>query len=148
MTTPELSDDLRKRLVDGGHLKNPTVEARLVNAKFTIIGEASNAKTISFTEQNVTLIQALGLAGGLGINTIRKDVTIMREETGVREVANIDLTQTDWMNGPYYYVKPNDVILVNPNDPEVKRAGYITNPSSLIGIIVSVISLAGFIFIN
>lgn len=147
MTTTELADDITKRLIDGGHLKNPTVDVRLVNAKFTILGEASGAQTVSFSEQNITLIQALGLAGGLNINTIRKDVVIMREEKGIRQIANIDLTETDWMNGPYYYIKPNDVILVKPNDPAVKRAGYITNPSALIGIVVSVLSL-GFIILN
>ena len=147
MTTTELANDITKRLIDGGHLKDPTVDVRLVNAKFTVLGEASGAQTISFSEQNITLIQALGLAGGLDINTIRKDVVIMREEKGVRQIANIDLTETDWMNGPYYYIKPNDVILVKPNDPAVKRAGYISSPSSLIGIAVSLLSL-GFIIAN
>jgi polysaccharide export outer membrane protein len=141
MTTIELADDITERLVSGGHLKNPTVDVRLVNAKFTVIGEPERAQTVTFTEQNITLIQALGLAGGLGINTIRKDVKIVREEKGVREIANIDLTQTDWMDGPYYFIKPNDVILVKPNDPGVKRAGYITNPAALIGIVSSLASL-------
>lgn len=140
-TTNQLAIDITKLLTDGGHLKNPTVDVRLVNGKFTVFGQGQGATTVSFTEQNITLIQALGLAGGLGLNTIRKDVKIIREEKGIREIANIDLTQSDWMNTPFYFVKPNDVILVKPNDPEVKRAGYITNPAALIGIISSLLSL-------
>lgn len=140
-TTTELADDITKLLINGGHLKNPTVDVRLVNGKFTIFGEGQGARTVTFSEQNINLVQALGLAGGLGLNTIRKDVKIIREEKGIREVVNIDLTETDWMNGPFYFIKPNDVILVKPNDPEVKRAGYITNPAALIGIVSSIISL-------
>lgn len=147
MTTPELADELSERLDTGGHLKNPTVNVRLVNAKFTVIGQANAAQTLTFSEQNITLVQALGMAGGLDINTIREDVVVMREEEGVRQVAHIDLTQTDWMNGPYYFIKPNDVILVKPNNPAVKRAGFISSPSALIGIVASVLSLT-FILTN
>lgn len=144
MTTNKLAENITKRLVDGSLLKNPTVDVRLVNAKFTVIGEASGAQTINFSEQNITLIQALGMAGGLDIKTIRKDVKILREEKGIRQVTNVDLTQTNWMNGPYYFIKPNDVIVVKPNNPAVKQAGFITNPSSLIGILGA---LSGLIFL-
>jgi polysaccharide export outer membrane protein len=142
MTTTELSEDITKRLINGGHLKNPTVLVRLVNAKFTIIGNANGARTITFTEQNITLVQALGLAGGFDVNVIRDDVVIMREEKGVRQISHIDLTKTDWMDGPYYFIKPNDVILINPNDPAVKRAGYITGPAAIIGFAASLLGLA------
>jgi len=146
MTTPQLADDLMQRLEEGGHLKNPTVNVRLVNAKFTMI-KMGTASTVVFTEQNITLLQALGLAGGLGDKDIREDVVLIREEEGIRQVAHIDFTTTDWMQGPYYYVKPNDVILVNPNNPAVKSAGFISSPGALIGIFVSVLSLA-FILTN
>lgn len=148
MTTKQLAVKITKRLVNGGLLKNPTVDIRLVNAKFTVIGQANGAQTINFSEQNITLIQALGMAGGLDIKTIRDDVKILREEKGIRQVANLDLTETDWMNGPFYFVKPNDVIVVKPNNPGVKQAGFITNPASLIGIVASLSSLIFFIISN
>lgn len=141
MTSTELADDITKRLIEGGHLKNPTVDVRLVNGKFTIV-KMDQSATITFTEQNITLLQALGLGGGLGTTDIREDVILIRQEEGIRKVAHLDLTQSDWMQGPYYYIKPNDVIVVNPNQPAVKRAGYISSPAALIGIVASVLSLA------
>lgn len=136
-TPKELAEYLKTTLDDGGHVKNPTVEVRLINAKVTILGEVNNPGTYTFTEQNITLLQALGYAGDLTINGTREDVLIMRDEDGVRHVSHIDLTSADWLNGPYSFVKPNDVIVVNQNSPKVKSAGYIGN----LGMLLSVFSI-------
>ena len=64
-TTQELENELKKLLVDGGYLINPNVTVRLLNAKVTILGEVQMPGTFSFTENNISLLQALGLAGDL-----------------------------------------------------------------------------------
>ena len=133
-TTQEFAMYLKNLLEAGNHLKDPTVEVRLLNAKFTVLGEVSGPGTYSFTEQNITLVQALGYAGDLTINGIREDVLIMREEGGVRQIAHIDLTTADWLNGPYNFVKPNDLIYVKQIGPRVKSAGYIGNLGSLLSV--------------
>ena len=140
-TTRQLEDDLTQRLEATNQLVAPTVNVRLLNAKFTVLGEVANPGTHTFMEQNVTLFQALGIAGGLTINGVREDVVIMRMEEGVKQVTHIDLTKTDYMDGPFAFIRPNDLIIVNPNGPAVKRAGYITSPSALIGIISGAIAL-------
>ena len=62
-TTQDLENDIKKLLEDGGYLINPNVTVRLLNAKFTILGEVQQPGTYSFTENNISLLQALGLAG-------------------------------------------------------------------------------------
>ena len=64
-TTKDLENDIKKLLFDGGYLINPNVNVRLLNAKVTILGEVNNPGTFSFTENNVSFLQALGLAGDL-----------------------------------------------------------------------------------
>ena len=110
----------------------------MLNAKVTILGEVRSPGTYNFTEQNITLMQALGYAGDLTINGKREDVLITREINGVRQVTHIDLTTSDFMSSPYYFIKPNDVIVINPNNPKVKSAGFIGN----FGNVATVISLA------
>ena len=78
-TPKELENHLINLLVEGNHLSNPTVTVRLLNAKVTILGEVNRAGTYTFTENNITLLQALGLAGDLTINGQREDVIIIRE---------------------------------------------------------------------
>ena len=134
-TTQEFATYLKGLLEQGGHLKNPSVDVRLINAKVTILGEVNQPGTYNFTEQNITLLQALGYAGDLTINGKREDVILMRDEEGVRQITHIDITKGDWLNGPYNFIKPNDVIIVNPNQPKVKSAGFVGNTSTVISVV-------------
>ena len=133
-TTQELENDIKKLLVDGGYLINPNVTVRLLNAKVTILGEVQRPGTFSFTENNISLLQALGLAGDLTINGSREDVMVLRRIDGVQTTTRINLTSASWLSGPYQMVKPNDVIVVNPNSAKVKTAGYVGNISAILGI--------------
>jgi len=133
-TTQELENELKKLLVDGGYLINPNVTVRLLNAKVTILGEVQRPGTFTFTENNISLLQALGLAGDLTINGSREDVMVLRYIDGLQTTARINLTSAGFLGGPYQMVKPNDVIVVNPNSAKVKTAGYVGNISAILGI--------------
>ena len=139
--TLELAEkQIQNALITKGFLKNPIVICRLLNAKFTVLGEVNSPGTFTFYENNLTLLQALGLAGDLNINGIRKKITILRTENGKQTYGTIDLTKKDWFQSPYYFVKPNDVIIVDPNTARVKSAGLISNPGNLISVISVLLS--------
>ena len=138
ITTDQLKDIIKNKLISEGHLSNPTVNVRLINAKVTVLGEVNQPGTYTFTEQNITILQALGYAGDLTINGKREDILVTREVDGVRRVTHIDLTSAAFMNGEFYFIKPNDVIVVNPNEPRVKNAGFIGD----IGTVLTIASLA------
>ncbi|MGJ5642443.1 polysaccharide biosynthesis/export family protein [Formosa sp. S-31] len=140
-TTKELQELIHDLLVDGGHLKQPTVIVRIINAKFTVLGEVKSPGTKEFDEETLTLPQAIGIAGDLQMSGVRNDIMIIREVNGVRTVGHIDMTKTDWFTSPYYNIKQNDVIVVNPNGPKVKSAGYISNIGGLMGAISFIITL-------
>ena len=75
LTIQDLAEFIKKELVERGHLTDPNVIVRLLNAKVTILGEVKAPGTYNFTEQNITLMQALGYAGDLTINGKRDDYT-------------------------------------------------------------------------
>lgn len=137
-STTEAQNIIAKMLSDGGYIKDPKVSVRVINSKITVLGEVKSPGTYSYDEQNLTLNQAIGLAGDLTIYGVRKDVMVIREVNGVRTYAHLDLTSHDWFSSPYYYVKQNDVIIVNPNGPKITTAGYLSN----IGTTISFISFA------
>ncbi len=139
-TVQDLENDIKQLLVDGGYLINPSVTVRLLNAKITILGEVKIPGTFSFTENNISLLQALGLAGDLTINGSREDVVVLRYVDGVQTTARINLTSANFLSGPYQMVKPNDVIVVNPNNAKVSSAGYVGNLSAILGIASIVLS--------
>ena len=77
-TCLDLEKHLKDRLESGGHLINPTVTVRLLNSKVTILGEVNAPGTYTFSENKISLLQAIGLAGDLTINGDREDVIIIR----------------------------------------------------------------------
>lgn len=140
LTLLELENELIKKLIEGNHLSNPIVTVRLTNAKFTILGEVRNPGTYTFNEQNISILQALGYAGDLTIHGKRQDLLIIREENNKKTYKTIDLTSKKWFNSPYYYIKPNDVIYVNPNNAKVTSSGYIGSFGNLLAVFSIAIS--------
>ncbi len=132
-STDEVQKFISDILNDKGYLKDPIVSVRIINSKVTVLGEVNKPGTYSFDEQNISLNQAIGYAGDLTINGIRKDVLLIREVNGTRTYVRLDLTSADWFNSPYYYVKQNDVIIVNPNDAKVMSSGYIKDIGTTLG---------------
>lgn len=133
-TTSELEKSISTILESNGHLKNPSVSVRILNAKVTILGEVKMPGTYTYSEQTITLPQAIGYAGDITIEANRKEVVLIREEEGMRKYHKIDLTKTDWFNSPYYNVKQNDIVYVYPNNVKVKSAGFIGNTSTVLSV--------------
>ena len=140
-TSQELEAFLKITLEQGSHLVSPTVNVRVLNGKVTILGEVTRPGTYGFAEQNISVLQALGLAGDLTIRGKRKEVLLIREEAGQRNYTTLDLTQTNWFASEYYYVRPNDVLVINPNTARVKNAGFVGEPATLIGMASVVLSM-------
>ena len=133
-TPKDLENDLKYQLENDGHLINPNVTVRLINSKVTILGEIRSPGTYTFTEKNISLLQALGLAGDLTIDGSRQDVIIIRESNGQRIATKIDLTSANWLNSPYQNIQPNDVIIVNPNTKKVTSTGLVGDISTVLSI--------------
>jgi polysaccharide export outer membrane protein len=133
-TTQDLENYLKERLESEGHLVKPNVSVRLLNAKFTVLGEVKLPGTYTFTEKNISLLQAIGLAGDLTINGNRKDIIIIRESNGQRTTTKLDLTSANWFSSPYQNIHPNDVIIVNPNSKKVTSSGLIGDISTVLSI--------------
>ena len=140
-TPKEMEEYISKKLIEGGFLNNPTVTVRVVNNKFTVLGEVASPGTYNYAEQVLTLPQALGMVGDLTIMAERKNIMLIRELNGERTYTEIDLTKTDWINSEYYYIRQNDVLYVYPNNPRVKMAGFITNVGGLIGIVSFILTI-------
>jgi polysaccharide biosynthesis/export protein len=138
--TADLETDIKNLLESGGYLLNPTVTVRLLNAKVTILGEVKKPGTFTFTENNISLLQALGLAGDLTINGDRENVILIREADGNRSTTHLNLTESAWLNGSYQNIQPNDVIVVNPNAAKVKSAAFFGSASSFVAIASLLIS--------
>lgn len=135
LSTNELQDLLVKMLNDNGYLKDANVNIRVTNGKVTVLGEVRSPGTYRFSEQNISLNQAIGYAGDLTINGKRSDVLLIRESNGIRTYIKLDLTSSSFFSSQYYYIKQNDIIIVNPNGPKIASSGYLTNIGGILGVL-------------
>ncbi|WP_166332537.1 polysaccharide biosynthesis/export family protein [Sphingobacterium chungjuense] len=94
--------------------RNPTVQVRFANYKITILGEVTRPATYTVPNEKVTVLDALGLAGDLTIYGKRENVLLVREENGQKAMVRLNLTDSDIFQSPYYYLRQNDVIYVEP----------------------------------
>lgn len=139
-TITDLEKDIKERLKSGGYLINPIVTVRLLNAKVTILGEVNAPGTYTFTENNISFLQAIGLAGDLNINGNREDIILIRTTDGIQTTSHINLTSANWLSGPFERIKANDVIVVNPNGSKIKSSAFFGSASSFVAIASLLIS--------
>jgi polysaccharide export outer membrane protein len=119
------------------YLVNPSIDMRILNYKVTVQGEVNSPGTFPVGSERITIIEALSLAGDLTSYGKRNNVLVIREQDGTKLIARLDLTQADFINSPYYYLRQNDMVYVEPNKTKINSAAVGPNT----GIILSGISL-------
>jgi polysaccharide export outer membrane protein len=139
LTTKQLTNKLTKQLEP--FLKDPIVDIRLLNFKVTVLGEVTNPGTYSVQNERITIIEAIGLAGDLNIQALRKSITLIREQGGKRVFVPIDITNKDIFNSPYFYLAQNDVIYVEPNKTKINSSAVGPNTVVFISSLTLLVSI-------
>lgn len=116
------------------------VDVRIMNFKITVLGEVNAPGVYRISDERVTLPQALGLAGDLSEDGKRDQVVVIREENGKQRVTRIDLTGSEVFSSPFYFLKQNDVVYVEPSLKGVKKSGFIPDIPALLSLFTIVLS--------
>lgn len=132
MTRNELSSFIKGELMGKNLIKDPTVTVEFLNSGVSVLGEVRSPGRYDMNRDNITVLEALALAGDLTIQGKRENVKVIREETdGTIHVYQLDMTQgTQMMESPGYFLKQNDVVYVEPTDYK-KRETTVNGNSAL-----------------
>ncbi len=130
--------ELKVKLSD--YIKDVVVDVRIINFKVTVIGEVKMPGVYRIQDERVTLPEAIALAGDFTENGKRSTVTIIREENGVRKVSNIDYTSSQLFSSPYYFLKQNDIVYVEPSLKGVRKSGFIPDVPALLSLATVILS--------
>lgn len=122
------------------YVEDALVNVQIVNYKITLMGEVSRPGAISVKNDRISILDAIGQVGDLTINANRKNILIIRDHNGEKEFARIDITQPDLFASPYYYLKQNDVVYVEPNDAKKRNARYSQAQQYSITVFSSILS--------
>ncbi|GAA4321262.1 polysaccharide biosynthesis/export family protein [Flaviaesturariibacter amylovorans] len=114
LTKDELSKTVRAKLKDV--LTQPSVVIRFLNFRVTVLGEVRNAGVLSVPTERLSILEAVGMAGGITEFGTIKNVRVLREIDGQRETGVLDLTAGNIFESKYYQLRQNDVILVDQTD--------------------------------
>jgi len=112
MTTAEIRDMITERLQS--HLKDPVVNVRFINFKITVLGEVARPSSFGVSGERITILEAIGLAGDFTPYSNRENVMVIREKDGQRDFGLLNLHSPDVFQSPYFYLRQNDVVYVEP----------------------------------
>ncbi|MCP9199913.1 polysaccharide biosynthesis/export family protein [Gramella sp. GC03-9] len=123
------------------YVTDPIVDVRIVNFSVTVLGEVNSPGRVQITDGRVTMPELIAMVGDISYDGKRENIMIIREENGVKSVGQIDMTETDLFSSPYYYLKQNDIVYVEPSYRAVKSAGFFTSYQGIISLGTTIISL-------
>ncbi|MCF7568657.1 polysaccharide biosynthesis/export family protein [Sabulilitoribacter arenilitoris] len=134
LTTEEAKALIKKKFAEGKLLKDPVVILRLLNYRITIDGEVRSPGVYPVSGERVSILEALGMAGGLTIKGRRDNVMVVRDFNGTKTVSRIDLTTKEVFNSPVYFLAQNDYVYVEPNNSAISVASGDTRIGTIISI--------------
>jgi polysaccharide export outer membrane protein len=145
LSIEQLRDSIHNLVDATGYLKDVNVHVRFVSFRITILGEVNAPGVYTITNTKITILEALGMARDVSVFSNRDNILVIREENGVRTYGRLDLKTKDIFESPYYYLKTNDIIYVEPHksrilgtpDPVTRYVGTIIAVATLITLMIA-----------
>ena len=125
-TTSEAREVIRDAI--SKYVKNPIVNVRFTNFKITVLGEVARPSSYVVPNEKLSVLDALGLAGDLTIYGRRENVLLIRDSLdNQKSLVHLNLNTKEVIASPYYYLKPNDIIYVEPNKSKAASTDAVKN---------------------
>lgn len=129
-----LTDSISKRVED------PQVRVRLLNFKVNVMGEVRNPHMVGVNSERFSIFDALAAAGDMTEYGRRDYVTVIREQGDSVVYAHLDLRDAAITSSPYYYLRQNDVVIVEPNNIRQANSRYNQNNAFKLSVISTIVS--------
>ena len=135
LTVDQAKDKMQTEL--NKYINQTTVIVKLSNFNLTVLGEVTRPGMYKVYQSQINLFEAVALAGNMTNFAKNNEVKIIRQTDNGSEIATVDMGNADILSSPYYYLKPNDIIYVEPL--KIKQWGFTAFPYSTV---ISIVTLA------
>ncbi len=143
MTTSEINKMLTEKISE--QVTDPIVRTELINFKVNVIGEVKEPRQVLVRSQRFSVLDALASAGDLTEFGKRSNVLVIREIDGEKHYARLNLGDSHVTSSPYFYLKQNDVVYVEPNKIRQDNSSYNQNNAFKLSVVSTIVSAASVI---
>lgn len=119
------------------YVNDAHVKMRLASNTFVILGEIGSPGRINMEKEQITIFEAIAMAGDVRTFGKRKEIKIVRPQEDGYKTFFVDLTDNNLVGSDEYYVYPNDLIYVRP----MKAKSFGIGETLSLGIVSSVLAL-------
>ena len=133
LTVDEAKDRLQTAI--NTYINGSMLVVKLASFNLTMLGEVSRPGMYKVYQSQINVFEAIALAGNMTNFAKKSEVKIIRQTDHGSEIVTIDMGQADILSSPYYYLKPNDIIYVEPL--KIKQWGFTTFPYSTVFSIIT-----------
>lgn len=140
LTIKQAEDSVSQHVAE--YLTGPVVRIKLLNFRFSVIGEVMKEATLTSDDNYLTLIQALAMAGGANEYGDLSRIKVIRHYPEETNVFYVNLLSEEFLTSPFYLVQPGDVIVVTP----LKQRAYLKYVSPNLNIFATSVSLLVTVF--
>lgn len=144
LTRKQLTQVLQRELAP--YLKDAVVTIRFLNNKVTILGEVAKPQIITIPNEKISILDAIAESGDLTISGRRDNILVIRETPTGKQFKRINISDNSIFNSPFYYLKPDDVVYVEPTEFKLKTLsqnqqviGYVLTGVSILITIISLL---------
>jgi polysaccharide export outer membrane protein len=134
LTRKELKAKLENDLLP--FLKDPIVAVSFANHRVTVLGEA-NSTVVEMPEEKIPLLEVMAKTNAATQNSKLNNLMIIRESGNTKEVKNLNLEDPSIFTSPWYYLQPNDIVVVKPNEEKIEDEQKRTSNQLLYGTIIT-----------
>jgi len=145
LTQKQLENNITQLLINKKLLFDPIVTARFLNFRVTVLGEVARPGVVYVPSEQISILEAIGDAGDLTIYGKRDNIILIRQEGGDKLVKRLNLNSSKILQSPYYFLKSNDVIYVEPGKA---KASSTSLTQQNLPVILSGLSLVIILLVN
>lgn len=142
LSREQLASVIKERLVKENLVNDAVVTVDFLNLKISVLGEVKNPGKYSIDRDQITLLEAISMAGDLTIYGKRNGIMVIREADGNRITYKMDLRSSETFSSPAYYLRQNDVIYVEPNNTRAGQSTINENNVKSVSLWMSIASFA------
>ena len=126
------------------YVNQTTIIVKLSNFNLTVLGEVTRPGMYKIYQSQINLFEAISMAGNMTNFAKNDKVKIIRQTDNGSEIVTVDMGSADILSSPYYYLKPNDIVYVEPL--KIKQWGFTAFPYATVFSIISLIVTAYALF--